>query len=241
MYSKIIKEINLYKNSKKAKILSRFFKTGKGEYGEGDIFLGIVVPISRKIANKYIDTSFENISKLIKDKHHEIRLIAILILVLKYKKSKLQKEKKSIYDFYLKHTKYINNWDLVDLSAHYIVGDYLFNINKNQTEKNYKILKKLAKSKNIWERRISIISTFAFIYKSESKLTFDIVKILINDKHDLIHKACGWMLREIGKQVSEKELIEFLEIYTLKIPRTMLRYSIERLKEDKRLYFLHKK
>jgi 3-methyladenine DNA glycosylase AlkD len=237
MYFKIIKEINSYKNNEKAKILSKFFKTGKGEYGEGDIFLGIVVPISRKIANKYIDISFEDISKLIKDKHHEIRLIAILILVSKYKRSKSLKDKKYIYNFYLKHTKYINNWDLVDLSAHYIVGDYLFNTNKN----SYKILEKLAKSKNIWERRISIISTFAFIYKNESQLTFDIIKILINDKHDLIHKACGWMLREIGKRVSKKELIEFLEIYTLKIPRTMLRYAIERLPEDKRLYFLHKK
>lgn len=241
MYFKIIKEINSYKNNEKAKILSRFFKTGKGEYGEGDIFLGIVVPTSRIIANKYINISFEDISKLIKDKHHEIRLIAILILVSKYKKSKLLKEKRSIYNFYLKHTKYVNNWDLVDLSAHYIVGDYLFNINKNSIKNSYKILEKLSKSKNIWERRISIISTFAFIYKGEPQLTFDITKILINDQHDLIHKACGWMLREIGKRISEKELIKFLEIYTLKMPRTMLRYAIERLPQGKRLYFLNKK
>ena len=241
MYFKIIKEINSYKNNEKAKILSRFFKTGKGEYGEGDIFLGIVVPTSRIIANKYLNISFEDISKLIKDKHHEIRLIAIFILVSKYKKTKLLKEKKGIYNFYLKHTKYINNWDLVDSSAQYIVGDYLFNINKNSIKNSYKILEKLSKSKNIWERRISIISTFAFIYKGEPQLTLDIIEILLSDKHDLIHKACGWMLREVGKRISEKELIKFLEENTLKMPRTMLRYAIERLPKDKRLYFLNKK
>jgi 3-methyladenine DNA glycosylase AlkD len=136
-------------------------------------------------------------------------------------------------DFYLKNTKYINNWDLVDLSTHYIVGDYLLN-------KDKQILEKLAKSKNLWERRIAIISTFAFIYKGKSEWTFKIVNLLIKDKHDLIHKACGWMLREVGKRVSEKELTIYLDKYCTQMPRTMLRYAIERLPENKRVYYLKK-
>ena len=156
-----------------------------------------------------------------------------MILVHKYKQTKIEKEKKEIVNFYLKNTKYINNWDLVDLSSHYIVGDYLFN-------KDKKILEKLSKSKNLWERRIAIISTFAFIYKGQSDWTFRIVKMLLNDSHDLIHKACGWMLREVGKRVSENDLTSFLDVYGHQMPRTMLRYAIERLPEHKRLYYLHK-
>jgi len=231
MYKKILKEIISLKNKEKNAILSRFFKTGKGEYGEGDKFLGIVVPVSRQIAKKYNDLTFSDIEKLLKNEYHEVRLIAILILVHNYKTKKV--EPKKIYDFYLKNTKYINNWDLVDLSAHYTIGDYLI---KNGDRK---ILEKLAVSKNIWERRIAIISTFAFIYKGESKWTFKIVSMLMKDKHDLIHKACGWMLREVGKRVSEKELMEYLDKNNTKMPRTMLRYAIERLPEKKRLYYLH--
>ena len=162
-----------------------------------------------------------------------MRLIAILILVHKYKKAKLEKDKKSIIRFYLKNTKYINNWDLVDLSAGYIVGEYLIYKNRN-------ILEKLAKSKNLWERRVAIISTFAFIYKGESEWTFRIVSMLLNDKHDLIHKACGWMLREVGKRVGEDKLTKYLDTNSHKMPRTMLRYAIERLPEKKRLYYLNK-
>ena len=233
MHNKILKEILLNRNKNKELILSRFFKTGKGQYGEGDLFLGITVPISRKIAQKYSEIEFTEIQELIKNKYHEVRLISLLLLVHKYKKSNKDFEKKKIYNFYLKNTKYINNWDLVDLSAHYIVGDYLLN-------KDRKILEKLAKSKNIWERRISIISTFAFIYKDESDWTFKIVKLLINDEHDLIQKACGWMLREVGKRVSERDLINFLDQHSHKMPRTMLRYSIERLPTKIRLYYLNK-
>ncbi len=233
MYDKILKEILSNKNEEKEKILSRFFKTGKGEYGEGDKFLGITVPVSRSIAKKYFDANFDDISKLIQNEYHEVRLVAILLLVHKYKVAKLEKEKKAIVDFYLKNTKYINNWDLVDLSAGYIIGDYLLN-------KDRKILKKLAKSKSLWERRIAIISTFGFIYKGESEWTFIIIDMLMEDKHDLIHKACGWMLREVGKRVSEKDLILYLDKKSDKMPRTMLRYSIERLPEAKRLYYLKK-
>lgn len=238
MYNKILKEILSYKNTKKANLLSRFFKTGKGQYGEGDCFLGITVPESRKIAIKYYGLSFPDISKLLKNKYHEVRLVALLILVHQYKQEKTESKKKNIVNFYFKNTRYINNWDLVDLSVGYIVGDYLTCVRPCLTQK--KILEKLAKSKNIWERRIAIISTFAFIYKGESKWTFYIVKTLLNDNHDLIHKACGWMLREVGKKVSEDDLTSFLDIYGPKMPRTMLRYAIERLPEKKRLYYLYK-
>jgi len=231
-----MKDLNKLGDTKKAKDFSWFFKTGPGEYGEGDLFLGISVPECRSLAKEYKNLSLSDIQKLIKSKYHEHRLVALLILVQKYQditKHGPQEEKKEIVNFYLKNTKYINNWDLVDLSVHYILGDYLINNDR-------KILEKLAKSKNLWERRISAVATFAFIYKGESKWTFRIVKILMKDKHDLIHKACGWMLREVGKRVSEKELTSFLDLWGPQMPRTMLRYSIERLPEKKRLYYLHK-
>lgn len=230
MYNKILKEIISHQNKEKGQLLARFFKTAKGQYGEGDLFLGIMVPESRKIAVKYSDISYKDIGELIKNKYHEVRLIAILILVHKYKSRQSTRQDlvgKEIVDFYLKNTKYINNWDLVDLSAGYIVGDYLYQRKKT-------VLVKLAKSKNLWERRIAIISTFAFIYKGESKWTFKIVKMLMKDKHDLIHKACGWMLREVGKRVSEKDLTSFLDSHSSQMPRTMLRYAIERLPEKRK-------
>jgi 3-methyladenine DNA glycosylase AlkD len=242
--NQILKELKSKQNPLKAKILERFFKTGKGEYGEGDLFFGITVPESRKIAKKYKEIAFTEIEKVLNSKYHEARLVAILILVAKYRDASKQKnviEQKKVYNFYLKHTKNINNWDLVDLSAHYIVGDFLYhNKNKDNEIIEITILEKLAKSKNLWERRIAIISTFAFIYKGEYQDTIKITKMLMNDKHDLINKACGWMLREIGKRVSEVPLIKFLDEYGTKIPRTMLRYAIERLPDEKRLYYLKK-
>ena len=248
MYKKILKEIISNRNIDKSVIFTRFFKTGKEEYGEGDLFLGIIVPISRKIAIKYGDLELSDISKLLNNKYHEVRLIALLILVHKYQKlcvrqgltqKVILKNKRKIVDFYLAHTKYINNWDLVDLSAHYTVGDFLHQ--SKVIKKNFPMttLIKLAKSENLWERRIAIISTFAFIYKGEYEWTFRIVKMLMKDKQDLIHKACGWMLREVGKRVSEQELILFLDIYGTQMPRTMLRYTIERLPEKIRLYYLN--
>ncbi|MFA6514864.1 MAG: DNA alkylation repair protein [Candidatus Paceibacterota bacterium] len=242
-YTTLIKELKAKENLLKAKILAGFFKTGKGQYGEGDLFLGITVPESRKIAQKYKDLKFNEIEKILQNKYHEVRLVAILILVHKYKQASTRQdlvEMKEIVNFYLKNTKYINNWDLVDLSAHYIIGDYLFNKDSRHNGVNKKILEKLAKSKNLWERRIAVISTFAFIYKGQSDWTFRIVKMLLNDSHDLIHKACGWMLREVGKRVSENELIGFLNTHGNDMPRTMLRYAIERLPEEKRKYYLKK-
>ena len=239
MENKILKEIFSHQNKEKSEILSRFFKTKKGEYGEGDLFLGITVPISRKIAIKFNSINLTVIKKIIKNKYHEVRLIALLILVQKYKQAKINnnlKSKKEIVNFYLSQTKYINNWDLVDLSAHYVLGDYL-----TSTKQTYalSLLKKLANSNNLWERRVAIVSTFAYIYKGDYQITLKIVKILLKDPHDLIHKACGWMLREVGKRVTEGDLVSFLDIYGPQMPRTMLRYAIERLPEKKRKYYLN--
>tara|TARA_Y100000310_G_C20677729_1_gene814063 strand:- start:771 stop:1460 length:690 start_codon:yes stop_codon:yes gene_type:complete len=229
MLGKIKEELFNLKDPEKAKILSRFFKTGKGEYGEGDIFLGIVVPKQRKVAKKYLNLSLEAIQELFSSKIHEYRLTSLFILIDKYKKSN---NKKEIFDFYLKNTKNINNWDLVDLSAGNILGNYLL-------EKDKSILYELAKSDNLWERRIAIISTFAFIRDNKFEDTLKISELLLNDKHDLIHKAVGWMLREVGKKNQEVEE-EFLRKYYKEMPRTMLRYSIEKFDEDKREFYLKK-
>ena len=223
------KEILKNANSQKAKFLAGFFKTGKGQYAQGDIFLGITVLIQRQIAKKYQNLSLSEIQELLASKYHEFRLCALLILVSVYKKAdKVNRQK--IVNFYLKNTKSINNWDLVDLSAHYILGDFL-------EDKDKSVLYKLAKSQNLWERRIAIIATFFFIRKDQFTDTFKIAQILLGDKHDLIHKACGWMLREVGKR-DEVMLIKFLDKFKGKMPRTALRYAIERFNQQKRLYYL---
>jgi len=229
MINSITEEINNHADPKKARLLSRFFKTGKGEYGEGDIFLGLVVPIQRKIANQFKNLSITNIQKLLNSKIHEYRLIALIILTIQYKKFD-ESKKRIIYELYLKNTVNINNWDLVDLTAPHIVGGYL--LNKDQS-----ILFDLAKSKNLWERRIAILSTFTFIRNNKFKEALKISKILIKDKHDLIHKAVGWMLREIGKRDLQTEEL-FLKKYYKIMPRTMLRYAIEKFPETKRRYYL---
>lgn len=215
-------------NPEKAKLLQGFFKTGKGEYGEGDIFLGVTVPETRKIAVKHKDIRLKEIESLLKSEIHEERLCALLLLVHNYQKHK--EKQAEIFNFYLKNTTYINNWDLVDLSSHKIVGHFLF-------DKNKSILYKLANSENLWEKRISIISTFYFISKREFSDSLRIAEILLNDKHDLIHKAVGWMLREIGKK--DLETLEcFLKFHYKNMPRTMLRYAIEKLPEKRRKAYL---
>jgi 3-methyladenine DNA glycosylase AlkD len=208
-------------NPEKTKILQGFFKTGPGQYGEGDIFLGIIVPEQRKVAKKHKDLSLPEIQKLLSSKIHEYRLTALFILVDKYKRADL-KGKSEIFDFYLKNASLgnINNWDLVDLSAPNITGDYLLN-------KDRKILYCLAKSDNLWERRIAILSAFAFIRQNQFDDALKISEILLKDKHDLIHKAVGWMLREVGKR-DQNVLESFLEENCKTMPRTMLRYSIEK-------------
>ncbi|MEA1963171.1 MAG: DNA alkylation repair protein, partial [Patescibacteria group bacterium] len=197
-----------------------------------DVFLGIKVLVQRKVAGGFENLPLKNIEQLLHSKIHEYRMTAIIILVNQFKKAD-EKSRDKIYKLYLKNTKWINNWDLVDVSAHYIVGEYLL-------DKPRDILYKLAKSKMLWERRIAIISTFAFIRGNDFKNTIKLAKILLNDKHDLMHKACGWMLREVGKKFDqgEAELIKFLDKYALKMPRTMLRYAIERLDEKRRKYYL---
>lgn len=222
----------LKKNSdkEKAKILARYFKTGKGEYGEGDVFLGVVVPKLRVISKEFWkDITIGEIQYMLKSDIHEKRLLALLMLIEKYKKAD-ETGKKNIFDIYLASTRNINNWDLVDLSCRDIIGAFL--INKDRSR-----LCSLAKSQNIWEKRIAIISTYAFIQKNDFEDTFKIAEILLIDKHDLIHKAVGWMLRETGKRNQAAEE-EFLKNHYTKMPRTMLRYAIERFDEGKRRAYL---
>tara|TARA_Y100000310_G_scaffold344506_1_gene457629 strand:+ start:4522 stop:5214 length:693 start_codon:yes stop_codon:yes gene_type:complete len=214
-------------DNKRKEALQRFFKTGPDQYGEGDIFLGITVPDQRKVAKKYKDLPLNQTEELLQSKIHEHRLTALLILIQKYKENR-----EEIVNLYLKNTKRINNWDLVDLSAHKILGDYL--LNKEKT-----ILYRLAKSNNLWERRIAIIATASFINNNQFQDTLEISKILLNDKQDLIHKAVGWMLREVGKRDQNLEE-EFLKQHHKQMPRTMLRYSIERFSEEKRKFYMKK-
>ena len=205
--------------------MKRFFKTGKGEYGEGDVFMGITVPEQRKIAGMNRDLSLKGISQLLKCKEHECRLTAFIILIGEYiRADKIGKEK--IFSFYIKNLEYVNNWDLVDCSAPYIIGKHLLSSDKG-------MLYNLAISKNIWERRIAIISTLAFIREGNYKDTFAIADMLMKDNHDLIHKACGWMLREVYKK-DNKVAKEFITKRKDNMPRTMLRYAIERFPEKER-------
>ncbi len=230
MLNQLKKELAAKANSKKAKILQGFFKTGKGEYGEGDIFMGVVVPETRKIALKFRNLPLADIKKLLNSKIHEERLLALFILVEQFSRAE-ENERKKIYNFYLSQTKNINNWDLVDLSADKIVGAHL-------EKKNKQILYQLAKSKNVWERRIAVLATFHFVKNGQYRENFKIAELLISDCHDLIHKAVGWMLREVGKRCGEKIEEEFLIKYYRQMPRTMLRYAIERFPEVKRKKYL---
>jgi len=218
-------------NPEKAKHLKKFFKTGKGEYGEGDEFLGgVTVPQLRALAKKYKAIELSELQELIGSKYHEYRQIALFILVNRYKKTKHESEKKELVDFYLRNRKYVNNWDLVDCSAPYITGDYFFN-------KDKKTLYNFAKSTDLWEKRIAVISTFGFIKNNSFGDALKIAEILLTDKHDLIHKATGWMLREIGNRDETVEK-QFLDKYVKKMPRTMLRYAIEKFPEKERIYYL---
>lgn len=213
--------------------LQRFFKTGPGEYAEGDVFIGVVVPQIRKIAANYQDLEFSEISKLTKSDIHEIRLCGLVILTNQYKKSRNLKDKKHIFDFYMKEIKAgnVNNWDLVDVTAP-TIGEYLLHV-----EDPISLLKKLAKSKSLWERRASMIFTFAFLRAGELGPTYELAQFHLNDNHDLMHKAVGWMLREMGKR-DPALLRDFLEQHCLDMPRTALRYSIEKLPERERKKWL---
>ena len=227
---KLKQQLKKASNKKTAETLQWFFKTGKGDYGEGDKFIGIKVPQIRMIAKINKDLTIPEIQKVLQSKYHEERLCALFILVDKYAKGN-DETKEKIFRFYLQNTEMINNWDLVDLTAPKIVGKHLLTQNR-------KILFKLARSKNLWERRISILSTFEFIREKQFSDSLKIAKLLLNDNHDLIHKAVGWMLREIGKRDLKTEEV-FLMKYYKKMPRTMLRYAIEKFPAKKRLAYLN--
>ncbi len=225
----LIAELDSLQDSNKASFLQNYFKTGKGEYGEGDTFIGITVPIQRIAAKKYSDLPLTDIERLVKHKIHEYRLTGLMILVFQYIKANVE-TKKRIFNFYIRNKKFVNNWDLVDSSAPYIVGAYLFDKEKGP-------LYKLTRSPSVWERRIAIIATQYFIRQNNFSETIKIAGMLLEDTHDLIHKAAGWMLREVGNKSLETE-IEFLNKHYKKMPRTMLRYAIEKFPEEKRVHYL---
>lgn len=223
------KDLQRFASPAKANILARYFKTSKGEYGEGDVFLGVNVPEVRSVVKKYMHLSLDDIKLLLQSKIHEHRATGLMILVEQFKKAS-EAGKEKLIDFYLKSMKYVNNWDLVDSSAHQLLGEWLHN-------KPKALLHRLAKSKNLWERRISIIATYAFIKRRQFAHTLQIAESLMHDSHDLLHKAVGWMLREVGKR--EQHVLErFLTKHAHHMPRTMLRYAIERFPEKRRKHYL---
>lgn len=231
MMKSIHEEFKKLSDQERAAHLQKYFKTGKGEYGEGDVFLGLRVPTIRNIAQKFNTLSIDEAKEFLQSPYHEKRLFALFVLIDLFKKAK-EEDRKKIYILYLKNTKFINNWDLVDLSAGPIVGAYLF---KRDKEPIYA----LAQSENLWERRIAIMATSYFINQNEFTDTLKIAEMLLNDKEDLIHKAVGWMLREIGKRNLEIEE-SFLKKHSQNMPRTMLRYAIEKFPEEKRKSYLKK-
>ena len=228
---KIREELEALSTPEKKDFLPYFFKTGKGQYGEGDKFIGVVVPDSRKVAKKHKDVSFQEIETLLNSEYHECRLCALLILVERFKRANEQ-ERKNIYEFYLSHTHRINNWDLVDLSSQYIVGEYLL-------DKDRSILYKLVDSELLWDQRIAVLATFPFIRNNDFKDLLALSEKLLYHKHDLMHKAVGWLLREAGKK-DKTVLVEFLDRYYREMPRTMLRYSIEKLTPEERAHYMKK-
>lgn len=223
-------ELKALADPERAKNSAWFFKTGPGQYGEGDEFIGVTVPQQRQVAKKYPSLPLGEVEKLLQSKIHEERLTALIILVGQYKAQDDQ-HKQYIYDFYLAHTQCVNNWDLVDSSASYIVGAHLH-------DKDRTTLYDLAHSRYLWERRIAIIATAYFISQKESQDTFAIAKLLLTDTHDLIHKAVGWMLREVGKSCGQDVLEGFLRTHYEAMPRMMLRYAIERFDEPLRQKYL---
>ena len=228
-YQDIITHLEGLANPIIAEHSQRFFKTGVGEYGYGDKFLGIRVPILRKTAKLFNHSPLADIKKLLRSEYHEVRLLALLLLVNKYTNSNIN-EQERIYKLYLQNTKYINNWDLVDSSAPYIVGPYL-------ADKDRVVLYELCKSKQLWERRIAIMSTLHFIKNNQFEDTLKISELLIDDPEDLIHKAVGWMLREVGNRKPNIEKA-FLKRHCKNMPRTMLRYAIEKLSKQTRQKYL---
>jgi 3-methyladenine DNA glycosylase AlkD len=231
--TQVVKEIKALSNRGRAHDLQKFFQTAPGQYGEGDIFLGLTVPQVRTVAKEYKAISLDEIDVLVRSKFHEVRLCGLVILTLQYKAAKERKIKKKLFDLYMKAMTdgYINNWDLVDVTAP-IIGEYLID-----SDDPYVLLYKLAKSKSLWQRRVSMVFTFAFIRSGDIEPTFEMAEKLLHDKHDLIHKAVGWALREAGK-LNGIALRNFLATHSHEMPRTMLRYSIEKFSERERKKWL---
>ena len=225
----IQKELETYVDPVKREYLHGFYKTGKGQYGEGDKFLGVVVPNTRIVAKRHKDIPFEVMAELLQSEWHECRLCALLMMVERFKKSD-EKEREAIYRFYLSQTERINNWDLVDLSAPYIVGEYL-------RDKSRDDLYRLAESNLLWEQRIAVVATVTLIRNNDFTDILRLAELLLQHKHDLMQKAIGWMLREMGKKDRDL-LLQFLDKYRMVMPRTMLRYSIEKLTEAERKYYM---
>ncbi|VVB57240.1 DNA alkylation repair enzyme [uncultured archaeon] len=243
-YSAITKDLQALRNPEKAKLLQRFFKTGKGQYGEGDVFLGIVVPKQREVVKKHWKKAgLADLQQMLSSKIHEYRLVALLMLVEQYKQAEKEKDRarcKAIFDFYLKQAGAgrINNWDLVDSSAPYIVGGYLHALGGEEWKK---VLVPLAKSEKLWERRIAVLATLYFTVKGQHyEPARQMCEMVLQDSHDLMHKASGWMLREVGKRGGEGVLREFLDQHAKRMPRTMLRYAIERMDEKSREKYMQK-
>jgi len=215
--------------------LQRFFKTGKGQYGAGDVFIGVRVPQTRTVCRQFKNLPLGEIEKLLASPVHEHRLAGVILLVSRYQAAKNDPERREVYEVYLGnvYAGRINNWDIVDGSAEFIVGEYL-------REHPSELLTTLARSGDLWQRRVAMLSTFAGIKRGESEQAFTIAQILLHDPHDLIQKAVGWMLREIGKRCNEQLLLDFLELEYTKMPRTTLRYAVERLSPSQRQHFMKK-
>ncbi len=225
----IINKLIALRNAEKAEVLSSFFQTKKGEYAEGDVFLGVTVPQSRKVVASYTHLPLVEVEKLLQNKYHECRFAALVILVDKFERGN-KATKEAVYNFYLNHTQRINNWDLVDVSCYKIVGPWLL-------DKDRSVLYDLAKSTWLWDQRIAIVSTMAFIRNNEFEDTLRLSEHFLTHSHHLIHKACGWMLREVGKR-DKTTLTQFLYKFAPQMPRVMLRYSIEKLSKEERKTYL---
>lgn len=231
----IQKALERHANAEDAIFLQRFFKTGEGQYGAGDVFIGIRVPQTRQVCRQFKDVPLDEVEILLKSPIHECRLAAVILLTNLFAKAD-ESERKKIYEFYLTALNggCINNWDIVDSSAEFIIGGYLFS-------KPKKILFTLAASNDVWHRRAAVLATFQFIKRGNATVTLELAEVLLHDPHDLIQKAVGWMLREIGKRIDRRPLLAFLDKHAYEMPRTMLRYAIEHLPPSQRKMYMQKK
>jgi 3-methyladenine DNA glycosylase AlkD len=229
----ILEELLSVASPEKARFLQGFFKTGKGQYAEGDVILGIIVPVTRDIVKRSPELALGEIQVLLDSPYHEARFAGLLFLVKQFKKAKTPQNQKEIYDFYLLNAKKANNWDLVDVTCRDVIGSFLLD------KEDRKALYELAKSDNLWEQRIAIVSTWTFIKHRQFDDTLAIAEKLLDHKHDLMHKAVGWMLREVGKK-DRQTLVDFLEKHHKKMPRTALRYAIEHFSPEEKVFFMKK-